>query len=292
MNVLITGSSGGFGRLITETLAGEGHTVYASMRGVAGRNEKAAGELRALQKRGKIHVVELDVSSQDSADAAVKGILDQGGSIDVVVNNAGLGSIGLDEVFTAEQMHAVFDVNVFGVQRVNRAVLPSMRARGSGLLLHISSGLGRYTMPCLGVYGASKFALEALAETYRYELVATGVDSVIVQPGPFGTDFTAKSLQPSDSARFDGYGEGTKIMDRMNAAFADTFSGPSAPNPQLVADAVLLLIETPVGQRPLRTVVDPMLGQATETVNRAASRIQARSFAAIGMTDLLQIAPK
>jgi len=78
----------------------------------------------------------------------------------------------------------------------------------------------------------------------------------------------------------------------MNAAFADTFSGPSAPNPQLVADAVLLLIETPVGQRPLRTVVDPMLGQATETVNRAAARIQARSFAAIGMTDLLQIAPK
>jgi NAD(P)-dependent dehydrogenase (short-subunit alcohol dehydrogenase family) len=290
MNVLITGSSSGFGHLITRTLADKGHTVYASMRGVAGKNEKAAGELRALATRGKIHVLELDVTVPASADAAVKGILDKGGKIDVVVNNAGYGAIGLEEGFTAEQMQALFDVNVFGVQRVNRAVLPSMRAQGSGLLIHLTSGLGRLVIPAMGAYGASKFALEALAESYRYELSPLGIDSVIVQPGAFGTDFERNLVKPADTARFSGYGEAAKIAEQMAAALGSMFNGPSAPSPQLVADAVLKLMETPVGHRPLRTVVDPQSGQGTEAINGVAAQVQAMTFEAMGMKNLLGIA--
>jgi NAD(P)-dependent dehydrogenase (short-subunit alcohol dehydrogenase family) len=292
MNVLITGTSSGFGRLIAETLAGKGHTVYASMRGIAGKNEKAAGELRALTTSGKVHVVELDVTSQASVDAAVKGILDQGGKLDVVVNNAGLGSLGYEETFTAEQMQTVFDVNVFGVQRVNRAVLPSMRAQGSGLLIHITSGLGRLVLPLMGVYGASKFALEALAESYRYELSPIGIDSVILQPGAFGTDFGKNSLPPAEADRVSGYGAAAKIQEQMGAAFAHMFSGPDVPDPQLVADAVLKLIETPSGERPLRTVVDPLTGQGTTAINGVAAQVQAGALEAMGMKSLLQIAAK
>jgi NAD(P)-dependent dehydrogenase (short-subunit alcohol dehydrogenase family) len=292
MNVLITGSSTGFGRLIAETLAGKGHTVYASMRGVAAKNEKAAGELRALTTSGKLHVVELDVTSQASVDAAVKGILDQGGKIDAVVNNAGIGAMGFAETFGAEQVQALFDVNLFGVQRVNRAVLPAMRAQGSGLLIHITSGLGRFVMPLMGVYGASKFALEALAESYRYELSPIGIDSVIVQPGAFGTDFAKNLVAPADVARVDGYGAAKKIQEQMSAAFASMFNGPNVPNPQLVADAVLQLVETPSGQRPLRVVVDPLTGEGTTAINGVAAQVQVASLEAMGMKDLLQIAAK
>lgn len=292
MNVLITGSSSGFGRLIVETLAGKGHTVYASMRGVAGKNAKAAGELGALGKSGKVHVVELDVTSQESVDTAVKEILAKGGKIDAVVNNAGIGAMGFAEAFDAAQMAKVFDVNVFGVQRVNRAVLPAMRAQGSGLLIHITSGLGRFIMPLMGIYGATKFALEALAESYRYELSLLGIDSVIVQPGAFNTDFAKNLVPPSDPALGGNYGAASAVQEQMGKAFAGMFNGPDLPSPQLVADAVLKLVETPSGARPIRTVVDPLTGQGTTAINGVCEQVQAGSLEAMGMKNLLHIGVK
>jgi NAD(P)-dependent dehydrogenase (short-subunit alcohol dehydrogenase family) len=256
---------------------------------VSGKNAAAAGELRAWGEREgvKLHVVELDVTDQASIDASVKLILDKEGHIDVVVNNAGYGLVGHEESFSAEQAQALFDVNVFGVQRVNRAVLPSMRERGKGLLIHISSGLGRLVLPCMGIYGASKFALEALAESYRYELAPTGVDSVIIQPGAFGTDFNAHLPQPANPERVQGYGAAAKIPEQMFANMGAMLSGPNAPSPQLVADAVAKLIETPTGQRPLRTVVDPLTGQGTETINGVAAQVQGMVLESMGFKALL-----
>src|SRR5215813_9738951 len=127
--ILITGGSSGFGRDTAETLHRAGHTVYASMRGVEGKNREAA---EALRKLG-IKTPDVDVRDDASVDAGVKNVLAEAGEIDVLVNKAGIGSAGVTEAFTTEQAKAVFDTNVVGLLRVTRAVLPSMRRRHEGL---------------------------------------------------------------------------------------------------------------------------------------------------------------
>ncbi|MEO1712114.1 MAG: SDR family NAD(P)-dependent oxidoreductase, partial [Bacteroidota bacterium] len=201
--VLITGASGGFGTLISKQLLADGHTVIASMRGVQGKNQAKAAE---LQEAGA-HVVEIDVTDQSSVDSGIAQAMEQAGGIDVVVNNAGVGVLGLQENFTPEDWQRLFDINVFGVQRVNRAVLPHMRERGSGLLLHVSSLLGRISMPFYGPYNATKWALEAMAENYRVELSGFGVDSCLVEPGGYPTSFMTGLMQPSDKDRNASYGD-------------------------------------------------------------------------------------
>jgi len=283
--VLVTGSSSGFGRLTAETLARRGHTVFASMRAVDGRNRDIAADLRALADREGIalHVIALDVTDDASVRSAVDHVLTRAGRLDVVVNNAGIGGVGHVEAFTPEQVHRLFDVNVVGAHRVNRAVLPHMRDRGSGLLVHVTSTFGRLVVPSVGVYCATKFALEALAEAYRYELAAVGVDSVIVQPGAYPTGFADRILLAADADRAAGYGAAADLPHRLGAGFDEAFSGPTAPNPQDVADVILALIETPYGERPLRTVVDRFTAPAVEAINETAGRIQTEILRSMGL---------
>ena len=174
--VLITGASSGFGRDTAETLAHAGHTVFASMRDVNGKHRDQANKLR---QQG-IAVVELDVSDDDSVDAAVKEVLARAKRIDVLVNNAGIASAGVTEAFTAEQANVIFNTNVVGLLRTSRAALPAMRAQGDGLIINIGSILGRVTFPFFGIYGASKFAVEALTESLRYEVSQLGIEVVRV----------------------------------------------------------------------------------------------------------------
>src|SRR5512146_2102036 len=146
--VLITGASSGFGRLTAETLAKKGHVVFAGMRDTKGRNADAAGSLSAAANAGggKIHVLDLDVTS----DASVRGAVDQAiataGGLDVAVSNAGFAAMGLSEGYTDEQVRSVFDTNFFGAQRLFRAVLPHMRARGAGLLVSVSTTMTHVTI--------------------------------------------------------------------------------------------------------------------------------------------------
>lgn len=289
--LLVTGTSSGFGLLITKTLAQAGYTVVATMRGIEGKNAAVAQSLRDLAKDNgwRIHVVEMDVASDASVEAGIAEARRVAGPIDVVVNNAGIGCIGLSETFTAEQAQALFNVNVFGIQRVNRAVLPEMRERGRGLLIHISSGLGRYVVPFMGIYVASKFAVEALAETYRYELGMLGIESVIVQPGAFGTDFAAHGLMGADGARAAGYGPIAEMPMNMGKSLGAMLSSPDAPQPQEVADAVLKLVQTPAGQRPARTIVDRYGGQASATVNQVCAQVTESIFGAFHLTPLLSV---
>lgn len=290
-NVLVTGTSTGFGLLITKTLAEAGHTVVATMRGTEAKNAAAAQALRdyAKERSVRVHVVELDVTDESSVSAGIAQALGLVGHIDVLVNNAGVGGMGLAETFTTEQVQALYNVNVFGVHRVTRALLPHLHARGRGLLIHVSSGLGRLVIPFLGVYGSTKFALEALAESYRYELAPLGIESVIVQPGAFGTDFGANSVMGTDRDRGAAYGPLAQIPMQMAAGMQARLSDPNAPKPQEVADAVLTLVETPAGQRPARTVVDRMNGQGPSVINQTCDQIEQGMLTAMHMGAMLSV---
>ena len=291
-NVIITGSSSGFGFLTTRTLLENGYTVFATMRDLDGKNASRANELRdfADGTTGTLRLLELDVTNDASVETAVRQALDEAGQIDVVINNAGIGAAGFAEGFTVDQFQRIFDVNVFGVQRVNRAVLPAMRERGSGLLIHVSSSLGRLVIPFAAPYTATKYAVEGLSESYRYELAGTGVDVVVVEPGGFGTGFAANMVMPADEVRVESYGELRETPRQMWSGMVQQLQGENAPDPQVVADAILTLIETPAGQRPLRTVVDPMTGgEAASVINQTTDQIQSQLLAAFGMGDLLSV---
>ncbi|MDI1442989.1 SDR family oxidoreductase [Polyangium sp. 6x1] len=284
-NIFVTGTNSGFGRLITHTLAKKGHTVFATMRDIAGRNAAAAEELTKAEG-GRVHVLEMAATDDASVNKAVAAALEKAGHLDVVVNNAGYGSLGLEETLTSEELLRQYDVNVVGPHRVLRAALPSMRARGKGLVLQVSSALGRLVFPVLGAYGSSKFALEALSEAYRYELKPTGVELTIVQPGAFPTDFGQKIAVGGDQERAQGYGPFANAVEMMNKTFEQMLTGDHVPSPQLVADAVLALVESPAGTRPARVVVDPMQGQAAEGLNKAHADVQKALLTGMGMGNL------
>jgi NAD(P)-dependent dehydrogenase (short-subunit alcohol dehydrogenase family) len=278
--VLITGSSTGFGRLFTETVARKGHTVFATMRDPGGRNAKNASEIRTLAQKESlpIHVLEMDVTDDASVERAVDAAVAKAGRIDVAINNAGYYLSGLEEAVTTEQAQRLMDTNFLGPVRVNRAVLPHMRRQRSGVLMHISSGAGRVVLPSAGFYCASKFALEALAEAYSYELAGQGIESVIVQPGQYETPVFGNTVRAADEARTDTYGAVKEIPARINAALSST-----AGNAQEVADAVLRIIETPAGEKQLRYFVSPQDFGLNE-INALSKRVQANVIEAFGLT--------
>src|SRR4026207_1730022 len=209
--ILITGASSGFGRDTAETLHRAGHTVYASMRGVQGKNRDAA---EALRKLG-VKTMELDVRDDASANAGVETVLAEASKIDVLVNNAGIGSAGVTEAFTTEQAKAIFDTNVIGLLRVTRAGLPPTRQQHEGLIINIGSIFGRVTFPFLGIYGASKFAVEALTDSLRYEVSQPGSEVVEGEPSPYPTNFLANIQTPAGTEVTKAYGEVGHIPDAM-----------------------------------------------------------------------------
>ena len=285
-NVLITGSNSGFGRLIAETLLENNYTVIASMRDPEGRNKISAGELKALGA----HVVNIDVTDDQSISKGVKDAVTQTGSIDVLVNNAGIGVIGWQEAFTIEDFEKLFDINVFGVQRMTRAVLPFMKENKKGTLIQISSLLGQFVLPFFGPYNASKHAVEALAENYRVELSGYGIESLVIEPGGFGTDFGTRLLSASDRARAESYGDAAGAPEQQMAGFEENFDNENAPDPQMVADAVLNLLKTPRGERPFRTVVDGMgMGPHIAKINETTEAATQGIYSAFGMESLLKL---
>jgi NAD(P)-dependent dehydrogenase (short-subunit alcohol dehydrogenase family) len=277
--VLITGSSTGFGRLFAETLARKGHTVFATMRDPGGRNAKNASEIRALAEKDSLplHVLEMDVTEDASVERAVNAAVAKAGRIDVAINNAGYYLGGLEEAVTTEQARRLMDTNFLGPVRVNRAVLPHMRRQRSGVLMHISSGAGRVVLPSAGFYCASKFALEALAEAYSYELAGQGIESLIVEPGAYETPVIGNMVTAVDEARTNTYGAVKEIPAKLGAALSSR-----AGNAQEVADAVLQIIETPAGEKQLRYRVSPQ-DFGLDEINALSKQVQARVLEAFGV---------
>jgi NAD(P)-dependent dehydrogenase (short-subunit alcohol dehydrogenase family) len=180
---LITGCSAGFGREIALAALAAGDRVLATA-----RRPEILSELR---ERGgdRVRTAALDVTDTGQVDAAVKTALEEFGRIDVVVNNAGNGSVGAVEELTLEELRALMDVMFFGAVAVTKAVLPHLRAQGSGTVVQISSMGGQLSMPGYGAYCATKYALEGLSEALAEEVKPFGVKVLIVEPGAFRTEF-------------------------------------------------------------------------------------------------------
>jgi NAD(P)-dependent dehydrogenase (short-subunit alcohol dehydrogenase family) len=285
--VLITGTSSGFGRLLAEACARQGYTVYASMRQARGRNAKAREALESLATTAgvSLQALELDVTDDASVERAVQDVIARSGRIDVLINNAGFSYIGLNEAHTVEDLQRQFDTNFFGVARMNRAVLPHMRKQARGLLIYMSSGGGRTILPFLGAYSASKFALEALAESYHYQLYSLGIDTVILQPGAHATAVASNSRSPSEADRSAGYGPVAAQFDQVIPNFRAFFADGAAPAPKAVIDAVLTVLALPTGTRPLRI---PIGARGVEEINRASAQAQTAMLERFGLTGLLQ----
>ena len=289
--ILITGASSGFGLLTARALAGAGHTVYASMRDIAGRNAASADAVlkEAKERNIDLRVVELDVTSDASAEAAVKTIIGQDGRLDVLVHNAGHMVFGPAESFTAEQYAELYDVNVLGTQRVNRAALPVMRAQKKGLLLWVSSSSVRGgTPPFLAPYFAAKAAMDSLAVSYAGELARWGIETSIMVPGAFtkGTNHFAHAGKPTDEARAAEYMNGpyAGMPDRILQGLAAL--EPADADAGEVATKIVEVVNLPFGKRPFRVHVDPSQDGA-EIVNGVADRVRRELFWRVGIADLL-----
>jgi NADP-dependent 3-hydroxy acid dehydrogenase YdfG len=282
--ILITGASSGFGRLTAETLANSEHKVFAGFRSTDAAKKQVADELR----KKNIEILKLDVTDQGSVDSAIAQLLEKSNNeLDVVVNNAGMASAGISEAFTPEQIRQLFEVNVFGVQRVLRATLPVLRAKRRGLVINVGSILGRITLPFFGLYGASKYAVEAMSDSYRYELSQLGVDVVLVQPSAYPTNMYAAAQQPADEELRKTYGEVAEVPDKILKTFVTLFQGENGPNPQDVATAIDKIVSTPAGNRPDRVVVGLPFG--SDAVNNAVAPIQRDVIENLGLRDLTKL---
>lgn len=289
--ILVTGSSSGFGRLTAEALARAGHTVYASMRDVTGRNSGNAAQMVELSAKEDIDLrpLELNVQSEPSVDAAIAQLVTDAGRIDVVVHNAGHMMFGPAEAFTPEQFAQQYDVNVLGTQRVNRAVLPHMRARREGLLVWISSSSSAGgTPPYLSPYFAAKAAMDSLAVQYARELSRWGIETTIVVPGAFtkGTNHFAHSGRPTDEARVADYEAGpyANFGNEVQKAFAAIVPDDADPAP--VAGMIAKVVDMPFGKRPFRLHYDPTQDGA-DIGFAVLDRLRAEMLHRVGLSDLL-----
>jgi NAD(P)-dependent dehydrogenase (short-subunit alcohol dehydrogenase family) len=290
--VLITGAATGIGNLTARALAGAGHTVYASMRNIAGRNAEHAEELIQHGRREgqDLRVVELDVTSQDSADTAVATILDQAGRLDAVIHNAGHLFVGYVEAFTAEDVAHLFDVNTIGVHRVNRAALPHMRERGKGTLVYVGSTTSVVVPPFLGPYVASKTGADALAQVTAYEVGQLGIETTIVMPGPFtqGTEHFPNASHAADADRAAAYAELDPLVARNEEATEGLFPVGVDVHPRTVAEEIVRVMDLPAGERPFRTVVD--FSQAgVEEVSQVMRKAQEDFIGRMGFGQLLHL---
>jgi NAD(P)-dependent dehydrogenase (short-subunit alcohol dehydrogenase family) len=289
--ILVTGTSSGFGALAAHALARAGHTVYASMRETTGHNAPQVKEVQeyATAHGVDLHAIELDVLSQESTDAALKTIISENGRLDVVVHNAGHMVFGPAEAFTPEQLAQLYDTNVLSTQRVNRAALPHFRLQGKGLIVWVSSSSTRGgTPPYLAPYFAAKAAMDALAVSYASELARWGIETSIIVPGAFtsGTSHFKNAGSPNDKARAAEYDSGVYkgLSDQIQKGLAAAV--PPDADVAAVADAIVKVVDMPIGKRPFRIHIDPAQ-DGCEVVNAVADRIRAEFLRRIGLGDLL-----
>jgi NAD(P)-dependent dehydrogenase (short-subunit alcohol dehydrogenase family) len=294
-SVFITGAGSGFGLATAQILAQNGHTVFAGIRNIHSKNKEVSKSLAGWGKDHgfDVNIVEIDVTKDNSVDAAIRKIVDSGKGLDVIVNNAGVMTSGQQEAFTTDQVRDLYEVNVFGPHRVSRAALPYLRKQGSGLIINITSIGGRFTLPFLGVYTGSKAALEFMTESQRYELSPFGVDVVSVEPGAYPTRLFDKGIAPDDTQRVEQYGELADLPQKMFENFlGDLFVGDNVPSPTDVGEAILELIETPAGQRPLRTIVSTQPSDGIEAINEAVAKQMKQFMESIGFEEYLQVQPQ
>jgi NAD(P)-dependent dehydrogenase (short-subunit alcohol dehydrogenase family) len=281
--VLITGTNSGFGWLTAHSVAALGHQVYATMRDTKGKNSEKATVLGAFEN---ITVLDVTLTDDDSVRQAVDRVITEAGRIDVMVNNAGFSLNGVAESFTIADVQAIFDVNVFAPWRFIKQVLPAMRKQAEGLIINVTSGFGRVAFPLATIYAGSKFGLEGISEGLHYELKRLGIDVAILEPGAFPTEKNQKTQYASDQSVFESYSAIADMPGKMIAALGGLMQSQN-PDPQMVANAIVNLINTEKGKRPLRTVVDPITGKYIEAANEAVAEQFGSGLTLFGMGELL-----
>ncbi|MCZ6593716.1 MAG: SDR family oxidoreductase [Bacteroidetes bacterium] len=278
--ILITGCSSGFGYISAKYFAEKGQHVYATMRNINGKNATPATELSDFANSNdlKLEVIEMDVTSDESVNSAVAQIPE----VDVLINNAGMGFGGPIEAFSSAQCLAQLDLNIVGTLRVAKAVLPGMRSRSSGLIIQVSSIAGRGAFPGFGVYHASKWGLEGLSEAMRYELAPLGIDVVIVEPGPFSTNFFGNMIPATSDDIASAYKHVGEFFDGFGQQVQSMFEDENAPtDPMIVVKIFEDLINAPAGSRPLRTIAGLDFG--FQALNDAVEPIRKASLESMGL---------
>jgi NAD(P)-dependent dehydrogenase (short-subunit alcohol dehydrogenase family) len=284
--ILITGASGGFGKLSTLTLLKNGHQVAASMREIEGRNKNIAEELKAA---GAV-ILEIDVTDDASVEAGVSKAIQELQGLDVLINNAGVGVLGMQEFFTPNDFQRLFDINVFGVQRMNRMAIPHFRKNQKGLIIYVSSLLGRIALPFYGPYQSSKWALEALAENYRAELSGFGIENCIVEPGGYPTTFSENLMRPSDKSQEAFYGDFAHYPENMLNSFENVLKSNPQQDPIKVGEAIAELIEIPKGAKPFRTTIDFIgMAEPIQKYNDHLEQIMTGLYSNFGMEGMLKV---
>ncbi len=227
--VLITGATSGMGKLTAEYLAENGYRVYA---GTREQNPEAS--------QGDIRPIYLDITKVETIQSAVRKIMEEEGKIDVLVNNAGYGLLATIEEGTDEEIFDQFDVNVFGLIKMTREVLPHMREARSGVIINISSFLGKMGLPLLAHYNASKYAVEGIVDSLRFEVAPFGIRVHSIQSGLFGTNFVKQGLvaNAQTTSEDSPYKE---LVAHFVPIVAQAIN--EGPSPQPIADAVKMIIE-------------------------------------------------
>jgi len=280
--ILITGCSTGFGYNAAKYLAEKGHHIYATMRNINGKNTNKAKELRDFARANnlKIDVLEIDVTSDKSVKAAASQIP----PIDILINNAGRGYGGPMESFSSDEILAQLDLNIVGTVRMAKAVLPGMRVQKSGLIIQVSSTAGRAAFPGWGLYHASKWGLEGMSEAMRYELAPLGIDVVLVEPGPFATDFFGNLIPAADSNIADAYKHVQEFSEGFGAQIQGMYEDDNVPtDPMIVVKIFDDLINMPTGSRPFRTIAGLDFGM--QALNDATEPIRKGALESIGLSD-------
>ncbi|MEY2451451.1 MAG: hypothetical protein QOD92_1025 [Acidimicrobiaceae bacterium] len=236
-SVLITGCNSGFGLHASLTFARQGHDVFATV-----RNLDRAAPLRDAAKAEdlELHVLRLDVRDADSVDGAVAEVVERAGRIDVCVNNAGLELRGPIEQCSDDEMLVQFDTNVFGLVRVVRAVLPVMRAQGSGVIVNVGSLAGLVARPYGGLYSATKHAVEAISEALHFECAPFGIRVAVLEPGQFETELLNNAITAAEFTDDSIYKAASDQFDVALQRLAP--DGHRAP-PEMVAEMIVAVAE-------------------------------------------------
>jgi short-subunit dehydrogenase len=256
--VILTGASSGLGLNTAKYLCAKGYHVIATMRDVNNRNSNVKSELLqyALTQSGQLTVLELDLTCEQSTANFVNSVRTEISKVDCLINNAGLGALGFIESFSLAQAKEVFDVNFFGVLSLTNAMLPILRKNNESLIINISSAGGRLCFPFLGLYNASKYALEGLTETWKMELQHMGIDICLIEPGAYPSELHNNRLIPNKTEILNEYGDLKNAPIEMVNTMIEAFSTmEELPDSNEIAIKIEELIELSFGNRPVRSVV-------------------------------------
>jgi NAD(P)-dependent dehydrogenase (short-subunit alcohol dehydrogenase family) len=289
--VVVTGASSGFGALTSRALPRAGHTIYASVLETTGRNEPQVKEVEeyAIEHGVNLRAIELDESSQESIDVALKTIISENGGLDLVIHNAGHMGFGSSEAFTPEQLARLYDTNLLSTQRVNRAALTHFRKQRKGLVDWVSSsGTHGGTPPYLAPYFAAKAAMDSLAVSCSSQLARWGIETSNLVPGAFtsGTNHFKNAGFPNDNERATEYDPTAHkgLADQIQMGLAPYM--PPDADVDAVADTIVKVVDMPFGKRTFRVHIDPAQ-DCCEVVNAVAYRIQAEFLRRVGLGHLL-----